>query len=411
MTDISVPATETGTRPGRLPVTRSCPYDPPEELLARHAVAPVSPLAFPDGRDGWLVTGFDEGRAALADPAIGVSGAHAASPVGPDRPYREPPPAPPGMFILMDPPEHTRYRRLLTGYFTTRRVRALKPRITEIIAERLDAMAAQGAAGDPVDLVRAFALPIPSLVICELLGVPYADLEEFQSKSESLLSLDGEENGAVEQARDDICGYIYQLVLAKRRAPADDLISALVAAAPDDAPLSDTELVSIATLLLIAGHETTASMLSLGALTLLRHPEQRSRLTTDTAAVVEELLRHLTVFHLGLSRVVNRDTTIGGQAVRAGDPVLVSLAAADRDAARFPDPAAFRTDREPTANLAFGHGAHACIGANLARAEIGLALTALFDQFPRLRLAVPESDLVFREQSVVYGVAELPVTW
>jgi cytochrome P450 len=418
MTEVFAHGAAAGGSPGRLPIKRACPFDPPAELMTLQAASPVTPLAFPDGRDGWLITGFDAGRAALANSALGASGSHSASPVGPDRPYQEAPPAPPGMFILMDAPEHTRYRQLLARYFTSGRVQALKPRIRQIIDDQLDAIADSGRTGAPVDLVREFTLPIPSLVICELLGVPYADLLEFQAKSASFLTLNGLEEtasdrqaSAVEQARDDICGYIYSLVLAKRAAPANDLISTLIEAVPGDEPLNDTELVSIATLLLVAGHETTASMLSLGALALLVNPGQRAWLGQETPLAVEELLRYLTVFHLGLSRIATADVTIGGQVIRRGDPVLVSLSAANRDVTRFTDPDALRIDRPAAANLAFGYGVHACIGAPLARLEIGLALEGLFARFPGLCLTEPAEKLVYRERSVVYGVAELPVTW
>ncbi|MFH8404394.1 cytochrome P450 [Streptomyces sp. NPDC018019] len=388
-----------------LPTARRCPLDPPEEYgRIRKAGAPAR-VALPGGGQGWLFTRYEDVRAVLADPRFS-SRTHGVAPAGDGGPAR----VPPGMFILMDPPEHTRYRRLLNGGFSARRIRKLLPRIEQIVEERLAAMAATG--GGPVDVVREFALPIPSLVVCELLGVPYEDVAEFQRTSSTLLSL--EDDAEVDAARDEVCAFIHRLVVAKRARPADDLLSELITAPDAQPPLSDEELVGMGTLLLVAGHESTASMLALGLLTLLEHPERLAALRADpdgAERVVDELLRYLTVFQFGMFRTAAEDVETAGVRIRQGETVIASLAAANRDPERFTGPDAFDPGRRRGTHLSFGHGVHQCVGLQLARVELTIALRALVRRFPGLELAVPVQKLKFREDAVVYGVEELPVRW
>jgi len=372
----------------------------------------VSRLAFPDGSAGWLVSRYAEVRSLLADPRTSSQLGFGLSPV------RELPPEAqeelmrvrPGQFIRMDPPEHTRYRRLLTGQFTVRRMNALTPRIEQIVADHLDAM---GKMARPVDLVENFALPVPSLVICELLGVPYTDRDLFQRLSRALLSMTTDGPTLV-RVRGELMQYMLDLVRAKRLQPGDDLLSGLIAREDPEGALTDEELVSIGNLLLIAGHETTANMLALGTLALLEHPAQLAALRADPSMIdraVEELLRYLTIAQFGLVRIATEDIEIDGQCIRAGQPVVASLASANRDPQHFPDPDALDLSREYSPHLAFGHGVHQCLGQQLARVEMKAGLTALLGRFPSLRLAVPLEQVRMRDDMFIYGVHELPVTW
>ncbi|MEU6716792.1 cytochrome P450 [Nonomuraea sp. NPDC046802] len=385
-----------------LPMVRTRPLDPPAELGRLRAEHPISRLAYPDGHVGWLVTGHAAARAILAHPDFSARAELQRRPVG----YGSQEPAGPGIFINLDAPEHTRYRRLITGQFTVRRMRELEPRIEEITAGRLDAME---RLGPPLDLVESFALPIPSLVICELLGVPYADRERFQQDTAVIASLDA----TAEQARAataDIAGYLRELVLRKRADPAGDLISDLARGGE----LNDEELTGLAVMLLIAGHETTASMLSLSTLALLSDPSQPVRLRADPslmAGAVEELLRYLSIIHLGPTRTAVQDIELYGVRIAAGETVTISLPAANRDPDRFPDPDELLLTRPTGGHVAFGHGIHQCIGQQLARVELRVGLNALLRRFPELRLAVAQEDIGFRTDAITYGVRSLPVTW
>ncbi|WP_328689355.1 cytochrome P450 [Streptomyces caniferus] len=400
--------TTTGPRPAATPqpTVRTRPFDPPEEYRTLREQAPVTPVTFPDGTNGWLVTRHEDVRAVLADPRFGANrrAARTGAPVPADTPL--PPPAP-GMFIFMDPPEHTRVRRLLTGQFTVRRMRQLIPAVERIVAGQLDAMA---SAGGPVDLVQDFALPIPSLVICELLGVPYADRADFQRNSSTVLRLDATHE-EVQQAHLAMSRHIHELTVAKRAAPTDDILGGLVR----DGRLTDEEVAGVGALLLLAGHETTANMIALGTMCLLGNPGQLAALRADPSLMdnaVEELLRYLTIIQFGLRRVALEDVELGGHRIEAGATVLASLTSGNRDATQFSgDPDQLDVRRPYSPHLAFGHGIHQCIGQQLARVEMKAALSALIDRFPGLRLAVPAQEVPMRDDMLIYGVHELPVTW
>jgi cytochrome P450 len=321
-------------------------------------------------------------------------------------------PPPEGNLLTSDPPAHTRLRRFLSPEFTVRRIQRLVPRITEIVDEHLDAMA---AAGPPADLVADFALPVPSLVICELLGVPYADRGEFQARAARQLDVSlpmPERMRAGAESREYMAG----LVERARRDPGDDLLGALVRQHGDD--LTSGELTGVASLLLIAGHETTASTIGLAVLKLLREPAQVPLLRDDPAGVdaaVEELLRYLSVVHSGVPRIATRDTELDGEPVVAGEVLILSLPAANRDPAlaggQGPGLDELDLARPVTRHVAFGHGVHHCLGAALARAELRVALPALLRRFPGLALAEPDAPVDFRSFAVVYAVRSLPVTW
>ncbi|TDD56644.1 cytochrome P450 [Saccharopolyspora elongata] len=394
--------TETFPTPVDMPIARSTPFDPPEELLRLGEERQVRPLAFPDGHVGWLVTGHVAARAVLADPRFSVRPELRRLPF--PHPASEQQPMP-GVFLRMDPPQHTRFRRLLTGQFTVRRMKQLEPRIQQITDACLDDMA---RTGPPVDLVQTFALPIPSLVICELLGVPYADRERFQTVTRTLVSVEVSDE-EYHQAWRDIADYLGELVRAKQADPTDDLLGGLAGSTE----VTDEELTGIATLLLLAGHETTANMLSLGTYALLRHPDQRAALTADPSRVdgaVEELLRHLSIIGM-LTRTALEDVELEGQRIEAGDSVVISVSAANRAPELFDDPNALDVGRAAGRHLAFGHGVHQCLGQQLARIEMRIAYASLFKRFPALRAAVPPEDVPARDDMLIHGLHSLPVTW
>jgi cytochrome P450 len=390
--------------PVTMPTRREHPLDPPQELEKWREEAPVRRLRYADGHVGWLVTGHAAARAVMGDGRFSTRPElhHPTTPqIGRHQAMRRPP----AFFVRLDPPEHTRYRRLLTGQFTVRRMKLLEPRIAEITASTLDAML---RTGPPAELVHDFALPIPALVICELLGVPYADRDNFQRQATTIVSLQVSTEEK-QQAMNELNAYVRALVADKRARPADDLISGLASGGE----LTDDELAGMALLLLVAGHETTANMLALGTFTLLGHPDQLATLRRDPALVpgaVEELLRYLTVVDF-MVRTALEDVELDGHTIRAGETVTVSLPAANRDPRRFADPGVMDISRDATGHLTFGHGIHQCLGQQLARNEMRIALPALLDRLPGLRLAVPAEEVPMRSDMLVYGVHRLPVTW
>ncbi|RSM55354.1 cytochrome P450 [Amycolatopsis sp. WAC 01376] len=389
-----------------LPLERpkGCPFDPPAELGPLRDEHPLVRLTFPDGHEGWLATGHAIVRAVVADPRFSARQELMHTPLPGPAAMAEMPPAQPGMFISLDGEEHARYRKLLTGKFTVRRMRQLTERVEQVTTEHLDAMERQGTTAD---LVPAFAQPIPALMICELLGVPYADHEFFRRNVAPLNRPDAsmEEQEAAINA---LGGYLYELIVAKRAAPTDDILGELVTT-----DLTDEELTSIAFLLLGAGLDTTANMLALGTFALLRHPDQLAVLREDPESIegaIEELLRYLTIAHTGV-RTALEDVEIGGQVVKAGEVVALSATAANRDPLKFPDPDRLDVRRNAAGHAAFGHGVHQCLGQQLARVQMKVAFTGLLGRFPALRLAVPADEIPLRTDSDIYGVYALPVAW
>ncbi|ONI84173.1 cytochrome [Actinosynnema sp. ALI-1.44] len=395
--------TGSATQPIDLPTERTpgCPFDPPAELMN---LPPVSPLRFADGHVGWLVTSYSAARTVLIDPRFSTRTELKRPVFGvAPRPGGARHPAAPGWFVGMDAPEHTRYRRLLLSEFTVRRIKQLEPRIAEITDRRLDVMA---DAGPPVDLVKEFALPIPSLVICELLGVPYSDHAFFEEQSRIVVRFDATQDTLM-AAMGTLSAYMRELVVRKRSRPTDDLLGRLITGTD----LDDEELTNIGLVLLVAGHETTANMLALGTFALLSNPDQRTAL--DNPDAVEELLRYLTIVHLGTPlRAALTDVELEGSLIREGDSVVIGLPAVNRDPELFDDPGTLRLDRESARrHLGFGVGIHQCIGQQLARVEMRIGYTKLFERFPTLRLAIPAEDIELRDTAVVYGAKALPVAW
>ncbi len=380
-------------------------FDPVAELAALRDAEGVREVTTSFGGRAWLVARHDDVKEVLAD-ATRFSNAGGLGLAQGTRNAEELARARAGQLLAMDPPEHGRLRRMLTPEFTVRRMRRLEPRIVEIVDEHLDALA---AAGPPADLVSTFALPVPSLVICELLGVPYADRDGFQRRTARQLdlSLPVDERLALGlEGR----AYMASLVARAQADPGEDMLGMLVREHGDD--LTTDELIGIGNLLLIAGHETTSNMLGLGTLALLRHPEQLALVRDDPDAVapaVEELLRWLSIVHTGVARTTTTEVEIAGRRIGPGELVLCSLPAANRGHGTDPD----RLDvkRGVPGHLAFGHGVHHCLGAPLARMEMRVAFPALLRRFPDLALAVPYEQVEFRAFHFIYGLRALPVTW
>ncbi len=387
------------------------PFAPLTEVDQRELAGTVSPVRLPTGGWAWLVTRHADVRQVLRHPGFSADFARPNFPL-----LRAIPPQSEedrqGGFIRMDGAAHSRLRRMLTAEFMIKNIRQIEPLIQQTVDQSLDAMR---DAGPPADLVESFALPVPSMVICHLLGVPYQDHAFFQSRSRVLL----DQATAAEQVRSavgELRDYLRSLIDAKQATTdrAEDLLSQLITERVETGELTRDELVGMALLLLIAGHETTANMIGLSTLLLLQQPDHLAALRADPGlapGLVEELLRYLTIVRTGLPRLATEDVEIGGQLIRAGEGVIALLSLANRDDTVFGDPDDFEPHREARQHIAFGFGVHQCIGQPLARAELRIALVELARRFPGLSTTVSPADIPKRETSVVYGLAELPVTW
>ncbi|MGW1163386.1 cytochrome P450 [Streptomyces sp. NPDC002519] len=394
-----------------LPTNRPNPFDPPEDYRVLRENQPISRMILADGSLGWVVTSYELVRSVLADPRFSADARKTTSPhrILPEA-ARQPRP---GFFLQMDAPDHTRYRSQLTGQFTVRRMKSLEPRIHEHATDTLDEMQ---RAGDTADLVGAFAKRLPSLMLCELLGVPYDERGDFQRFTEGTPQTNlprerAERSAQIAAAVIATNEYVLQLVRRKRKQPGDDMLSGLMTSDPT---LTDEEVAGMGRLLLLAGHDTTASMLALGTFLLLQHPEQAAAIRRDPETVnraVEEILRYLTIVQFGAFRAATEDLEVGGQLVRAGETVVCSLAAANRDPRQFIDPDRLDVTREHTPHVAFGHGAHWCLGHHLGRLEMRVGYRELFTRLPKLRLAIPPQEIEIRTGSTIYGLQSLPVAW
>jgi len=393
------------------PMTRAsgCPFDPPPALRELADREPISRVRLWDGSEPWLVTRHADQRALLADPRI------SADTKNPNYPHQSPGikarRAESTTFISMDDPEHARQRRMVTAAFSIKRVEALRPAIQRIVDDLIDAML---AGPRPADLVRDFALPVPSLVICELLGVPYADHDFFQSHSRILIK----RTATVEESRqvtNELLEYLDRLIAEKLAHPTEDLLSS-VAERMAAGELTRTQAAAMGLILLIAGHETTANMIALGTLALLEHPDELAKVResedpTLIASAVEELLRYLNIVHSGRRRVALEDVELDGAVIRAGDGIVLANDIGNRDPEVFADPDVLDVARNPRRHVAFGFGVHQCLGQPLARVELQVVYSTLYRRIPSLRLAAKLEEIPFKHDGLVYGVYELPVSW
>ncbi|MFD4552856.1 cytochrome P450 [Streptomyces sp. NPDC058469] len=394
------------TEPVAFPQDRTCPYHPPAAYDPLRSARPLTRITLYDGRTAWLVTGHAAARALLADQRLSSDRTDPDFPATNERfaAVRNRRVA----LLGENDPKHRTQRRMMIPAFTVKRATALRPDIQRIVDERLDAMIAQGPTAD---LVPAFALPVPSMVICALLGVPYADHEFFEAQSRRLLR--GPKAEDSQGARDQLDAYLGELIDRKQRDPGEGLLDDLVREQLSEGALDRTELISLAVILLVAGHETTANMISLGTFTLLRHPERLAELRDDPGLLpdaVEELMRSLSIVD-GLMRQALEDIEVDGTTIRAGDGVVFSAAVINRDEDVYTAPDTLDWHRPTRHHVSFGFGIHQCLGQNLARAELEIALRSLFDRLPTLRLAVPAEEIPFKPGDTIQGMLELPVTW
>ncbi|WP_329144286.1 cytochrome P450 [Streptomyces sp. NBC_01456] len=387
--------------------------DPYAAYAALRESGPVHRITGADGSPAWLVTRYEDVRSALADPRLSLDKRH-AGPGG----YRgfALPPALDANLLNMDPPDHTRVRRLVVKAFTPGRVETLRAPVRRVADELLDAMAERGRA----DLIADYAGPLPITVICDLLGIPQRDRRDFLAWSDALITPDPSRPEGMKHAIGAMLEFYTGLIAAKRAEPGDDLLSDLIAVR-DDAPgddgsdrLTEDELTSLAFLILFAGYENTVHLIGNAVLGLLDHPELLRQLQHNPAELptaVEEFLRFDSPGPLAIRRFPLQDLEIGGVRIPAGDSVLLSIASANRDAARFPAPDALDRGRDLSGHLAMGHGIHYCLGAPLARMEAVTALEALLDRFPGLRLDVPRAELRHRRSLRSRGLISLPIAW
>ena len=402
---MTIDGVEGSTDSATFPFRRSCPFALPEEYTRLREAGIVPQLPMAAGGTAWIITRYEDVRAALADIRLSNDRRHAnyPSPIAIPAAMRTN-----GSMLGMDPPEHTDFRKLVKAEFTLQRVHRMEPRVRQLVDEHLDRFI---DGGGPKDLVSQFAMPLTLAVIGELLAIPESDLEKLYDATRGMFDY----ARTPEQRRtaiDFLDSYFEGFVAAKFETPGDDMVSRIIARNPD---FSLTEMVHLTRLLLNGGHDSTASMISLGVLTLLQHPEHYAALreTPGSAGpVVEELVRYLNVTDLATARVAAQDLVVGGSKISAGDGVYPSTAAANRDPEVFDAPEEFRPQRPGVRkHVAFGFGRHLCLGADLARLELRLVYTALARRLPGLRLAVPLEDVQILDGGFVYRPAALPLTW
>ncbi|GGV40023.1 cytochrome P450 [Actinomadura cremea] len=380
--------------------------DPAPEFGRLREAGPVARVRLPSGTHAWLVTRYAENRDVLAGGAFSRAAAAAAA-----APRLRRVPLEAGSITTLDPPEHTRLRRIVAGAFTHRRIETLRVRVAAI-ADGL--LAELTAGGRTAELVGGYARPLAMTVICELLGVPRPDQDRFAALSAAYLGGAGTPPDEIERAAKELRGYLAELVARRRAEPSDDLLGTLVRARDDDR-MTETELVALGLTILVAGFETSAGTVAGSVHALLRRDGRLDPRLADRDALrtaVEELLRHVAVSAAGGTiRVATRDVRLGGVTVRAGEAVLPATTSANRDPAVFAEPDGLDLARSPNPHLAFGHGPHHCLGASLARVELAEALAALLRRVPALRLAVPDAEVRWRGGGMVRGPERLPVAW
>lgn len=408
MTDTSLAVTSFELADFPMARDRQCPFDPAPGLRALQTAGPITRVRIWNGSTPWLIHRHEDVRQLLADPRV------SAATDNPNYPYSVPSMFMQNLgFLTMDDPEHARLRRLVTKPFTIKRLEAMRPSIQVIVDELIDNML---TGPNTIDLVPALALPVPSRVICELLGVPYNDHHFLQDRVDTMV--DPEQTGEISKAaRTELLEYLATLLADKHLHPADDLLSELALEHVPTGAVSTSEAATLALLLVIAGHETTANMITLGTLALLEHPEQlaimrEARDPKFIAGAVEELLRYLSIPQGGRRRVALADIEIGDVCIRAGDGLIIAGDLANRDASVFAEPDRLDLHRQARRHLSFGFGPHQCLGQTLARIELQIVYPTLFTKIPTLRCATTLDHIPFKQPGEsIYGVNKLPVTW
>lgn len=388
------------------PMQRVSPFDPPPAVLALLHDQPISRVRLWNGQESWLVTSYDDVKAVLTSKAFSSDVAKPGYPKvsASLATFTE------GLLNHMDPPDHDEYRRMLAPEFMVKRMERLRPEVQGIVDGLIDDMIEHGP---PTDLVAGLAFPLPARVTCTMLGVPMDDEEFFVRCAETFLGGVASAEDAAAAAR-DLHAYLGELIDAKAADPTDDVLGYMAGEHVARGAISREALITIAQLLLIAGFDTTANMISLGLLTLMQHPDQLEMLKAEPELIppaAEELLRFLTITHRGRHKAAIEDVVIGGQLIRAGEGVIAAQDSANRDPAVFSDPDVLDVRREARHHLAFGHGVHQCIGAALARIELQVAYATVLRRMPNLALAVPLAEIAFKHDNAVYGINALPVVW
>ncbi|GAA1786674.1 cytochrome P450 [Pseudarthrobacter sulfonivorans] len=397
-------------QPFPLPRPSGCPFDPANEHRALHEQGPISRVEIWNKSTPWFVTGHEEHKALLSDPALSSDVHRAGFPhFSEATSHRQTDDV---TFLHMDDPEHARQRRMLMPRFTKARMEMMRPGIQQMVDEHIDAML---AGPKPVDFVDAFALSIPSLVIAELLGVPHSDLEKFQDLTRVLVTRTTGVDDA-RNAQNNLLDYLEELINRKLEAPTDDLLSQLAVDRVRTGELTVRELATTGFLVLVAGHETTSNMMALATYAFLRDQEQLDKLLgmddpKQIAGAVEECLRMIPIFQMGRRRVLKDDVEINGLTLKSGEGMILSSELANRDPKVFENPDVFDIERDARRHVAFGYGVHQCLGQPLARVELQVVLGTLFKRIPTLRLAVDESKLEFKNDGLSYGLVRLPLTW
>jgi nocardicin N-oxygenase len=403
----SCPHAELPDRP-KFPFEGDVLVEPSPLYAALRADRPVCPVTSADGKPAWLITRYDDAKQALTDArltrgdtmdeqtvqAMGVAG-----------------PAGRTALIYADPPLLTDSRKLISRYFNGRRVESLRPRAQQIVDALIDGMVELGG---PLDLLDNFARPLPMQIICELLGIPVSDSDRIRASVDVLMATGGREPTEVREAFGFVYGYLSRFIGQLRAAPGEDLLSDLIGADGGEDPLTDSELVGLAMLLFVTGHETTMTQIVNSCLVLLQSDEQRAKLLAEPELIdscVEELLRFVPLGHAGLPFAASEDLEFGGAQIAKGELVFVSKLSANRDSAEFTDADQLDITRTQNRHIAFSHGPHYCLGAALARMELQVAIGTLFRRLPELRLAVEPAELDWRTDSIQRGPHALPVTW
>lgn len=393
---------------------RNFPFGAPPQLqleplfMVLREEEPISRVRLPYGGEAWLVTRYEDIKAVLSGPCFSRAATQHA-----ETPRMQPNPAGEGVLMSLDPPDHTRMRKTVARVFTKRRVEDLRPSAERIAQELLDAME---ASDPPADLVASYALPLPVTVICDLLGVPEDGRDQLRGWSDALLSTTACTPAETVAAAQAMADYFAALVAQRRHKPTDDLLGALVKICDrKEGRLSEEELVCLTRDLLIAGHETTASQIANAVYVLLHHPQATARLSADPqmmASAVEELLRLIPLGSGGFrSRVATAEVELRGVRIQPGETVFAPTVAANRDPEIFDEPDRLDLGRSSNPHVAFGHGVHHCLGAQLARMELQVALAVLLRRFPRLQLAVADAEVVWKAGMQVRGPQVLPVRW
>jgi len=390
----------------KYPVLRTDPTRPPEEYARLTREEPVCPISLATGDPAWLVTGHDVAKTVLSDrrfsrEAVFAEGAPRYQAALPN----------PDSIQNMDPPRHTRVRKLASQAFSARRVEKLRPRIAQIVDELMDDMLAQGP---PLDLNTCFGRPLPLRIICALLGVPYEDHGNIVEWTERIMSLNRYTAAEITEAFVGMRAYFRQLVAGKRANPSDDLLGVLTSLSEEQGTLTEPEVVHLGTAILVAGHDTSVTVIASSALTLMSNQEQLAKLQKNRSlwpAAVEELVRLDNPGIVINPRIATCDVALGDVVIPKGSAVLAHVGAGCRDERLFDGPDTFDVERTSNTQLSFGHGPHFCIGAGLARAELEIGLQRLFDRIPTLALAVPEHTLRWKDFAALGGYEEFPVTW